>query len=88
MLTSVTDWQEALHIMNDLTGHVTGHVTGREGELTMSRLVYLLVERVGPALATHILASVGGVWGGVTGEEGVELHSLMVQLAAIHSDQR
>ena len=91
LLTSVSDWQEALHIMNDLTGHVTSHVTGHvtcEGELTMSELVYRLVVSVGPALATHIITSVGRVEGGATGEEGVELHSLMVQLAAIHSEQR
>lgn len=74
--------------MNDLTGHVTDHVTGCEGELTMSELVYKLVSSVGPALATRILNSVGGAEGGATGEEGVKLHSLMVQLAAIHSEQR
>ena len=60
----------------------------RGDELTLSRLVFLMVEHVGPALSSHILASVGGARGVASDEQGAELHSLMVQLAAIHAKQK
>ena len=90
LVESVADWQKALETMSEVYGPVTGHVTGhvREGELTMSELVHVMVERVGPTLATHILASVGGAGGVASGEAGAELHSLLVQLAALHAQQR
>ena len=88
----------ASHVMHS-TDHVTEHnsrvtdsgtlVDKSHGqELTVSGLVYLLVTSVGPSLAAHILASVGGAVGGASGEEGAELHSLMVQLAAVHTQQK
>ena len=83
---NVADWTEALHIMCDITSHVTSHVT--EDELTMSDLIHVMVDNVGPSLALQILSSVGGTGGVASGEAGPELHSLMIQLAAIHAQQK
>ena len=73
-----------------ISDHVTdGHVTTELGEeLTVAGLVYHMVKSVGPSLSSCILSSVGGA--GLSGqpEKGAELHSLMVQLAAVHSQQR
>lgn len=71
--------------MTDTASHVT---SGHDNELTVAGLVYMLVDSVGPGLASRILASVGGVEGVASGEEGAELHSLMVQLAATHAQQK
>lgn len=85
LLLTVADWQEALQIMTDTASHVTSR---HDNELTVPGLVYMLVDSVGPALSLHILASVGGVEGVASGEEGAELHSLVVQLAATHAQQK
>lgn len=85
LLLTVADWQEALQILTDTARYVT---TSHDDELTVPGLVYMLVDSVGPVLSSHILASVGGVEGVATGEEGAELHSLMVQLAATHAQQK
>ena len=92
VLETVYDWQEALQVMNEITSHVTDPVTPDEShvteELTMSVLVRQLVARVGPGLAVKIIGSVGVVLGGVSGEEGAEVHSLLVQLADVHVQQK
>ena len=77
--------------MTDPNSHVTDNgalVDSHGDQLTMSGLVYQLVASVGPSLAAHILASVGGVRGGASGGESAEVHSLMVQLAAVHAQQK
>lgn len=85
LLLTVADWQEALQIMTDTASHVT---SSHDNELTVPDLVYMLVDSVGPGLASHILTAVGAVEGVASGEEGAELHSLMVQLAATHAQQK
>ena len=76
-------------LVTDPAGHVTDFTLGsHDDELTMPCLVYMLVDSVGPTLALHILASVGVTEGVASQEKGAELHSLMVQLAAIHAQQK
>lgn len=85
LLLTVSDWQEALQMMANSASRGAG---SHGNELTMASLVYMLLDSVGPTLSSHILASVGGLEGVASGEEGAELHSLMVQLAAIHAQQK
>ena len=89
LLTTVAEWKEVLQIVKDLPTDDGDHKgDDQDNKLTLCRLVRMLVASVGPSLATHIMASVGGAGGGATGEEGAELHSLMIQLSAIHAQQK
>ena len=81
---SASDMSNTENVKTDKLSEAGSH----GDELTLSRLVFLMVERVGPALSSHILASVGGARGVASDEQGAELHSLMVQLAAIHAKQK
>ena len=79
-------------MMNDIASHVTSHMLTDGShvtqELTIGVLVRQMVGNVGPSLAAKIIASVGMVGGGVPGEEGAEIHSLFVQLADVHTQQK
>ena len=87
-METVSDWQEALQVRSDITSHMIPDESHVTKELTMSVLVRQLVASVGPSLAVKIIGSVGVVGSGVSEEEGVELHSLLVQLADVHSQQK
>ena len=86
LLETVSEWQETLQVMCSLTA--TKREDRETGQLTIGGLVRLLVASVGPSLATKVIDSVGVVGGGALGEEGVEVHSLLVELAGIHAEQR
>ena len=85
-METTSEWQEALQMMNNLTTHTSDRVTAEE--LTRSELVRQLVATIGPRLATRVISSVGVARGGDSAKGAVDVHSLLVQLAHIHSQQK
>ena len=82
---TVEDHMNSHMTSNDII--VKGHMTSDDitgVELTWSTLLYLMVNALGPALSAGVMGSVGVA----NPEKGAELHSLMVQLAAVQTQQR
>ena len=77
--THTSDWVTA-------ETHTSDRVTAEE--LTRSELVRQLVATIGPRLATRVISSVGVARGGDSAKGAVDVHSLLVQLAHIHSQQK
>ena len=78
-LETVSEWKEALQLV------MSEGVTGGE---CVSVLVRQLVVRGGPHFATKIISSVGVAGGGASGDEGVEIHSLLVHLSEVLAQQK